>query len=312
MTGALGTVTRVDSRVCWVRCDDGALRKCSLRGRLFHSDSEARNPVAVGDRVELSAGEHEEEGRVEAVLPRRNKLSRPVAASAGRFEQVIVANVDCLAVVVAAAEPRLRPGLIDRYLIVAGRQRIEPVVVVNKIDLVDRAALAAALAVFHELGERLVYTSATRGDGLAELRQILAGKRTVFAGHSGVGKSALLSALVPGLDLETRRVSRKTDRGVHTTTRVTLFELEGGGALIDTPGVRALGLWRIEPEEVDAYFREITAAARQCRFRGCTHDHEPGCAVKAAVEAGAIDARRFASFRRIFVSLAEERRERGY
>jgi ribosome biogenesis GTPase len=145
-----------------------------------------------------------------------------------------------------------------------------------------------------------------------ELRGLLAGKQTVFAGHSGVGKSTLLNALVPSLEIATKKVSRKSGKGTHTTTQVTLYELPDGGALIDTPGVRAMGLWRVEPAEVDAYFDEITELAPGCRFRGCSHRHEPGCAVKEALEEGKIHAGRFASYLRIVESLEDDQQQRGY
>jgi len=310
-----GLVIRVDSKVCWVRLPDpdgGALLKCPIRGRLFQAASSTKNPVAVGDRVRVSPGESESEGRVDAVEPRRNRLSKPVADSAGRREQVVVANVDFLAVVVSAARPPLRPGLIDRFLIAAARQGIEALVIVNKIDLVDLDELEAEMSVYAGLGKWLVYVSALKHIGVDRLRRLLAGRQTVFVGHSGVGKSSLLNALRPGLGLKTREVSRKSGRGVHTTTQVVLHEFDEGGSVIDTPGIRAMGLWNVEPEEVDAYFEEITSVAEACRFRACTHRHEPDCAVEAAVAKGEIDPRRFASYLRIVESLEKERRERGY
>ncbi len=309
----IGRVIRIDSKVCWVRLEDGTLLKCPVRGRLFRAESTAKNPVAVGDRVEVMRGAGtEDSGSVESVLPRSNKLSRPVVASAGRKEQVIVANVDYLVVVGSAARPRLKPGLFDRFLIVAARQALTPVLVVNKIDLTDLDTLKIELSVYVRLGVLVHFTSALKGTGVEDLRRLIRGKRAVFAGHSGVGKSTLLAALEPGLDIETRTVNRKTGKGVHTTSQVTLYETEGGGCLIDTPGVRAIGLWRVEPQEVDAFFEEITDRSTECRFRACSHDKEPDCAVKKAVEDGAIDVRRFESYRRICESLKEERRERGY
>lgn len=309
----IGQVIQIDSKVCWVRLEDRTLLKCSVRGRLYRTESVAKNPVAVGDRVEvIRTADMEDTGSVESVLPRRNKLSRPVVASAGRKEQIIVANVDYLVVVGSAARPGLKPGLIDRYLIVAARQGLTPVLVANKIDLVDLETLKEELSVYERLGVQLFCTSALMGTGVDDLRRMIRGKRAVFSGHSGVGKSTLLAALEPGLDIETRTVSRKTGKGVHTTSQVTLYEAEGGGCLIDTPGIRAMGLWKVEPQEVDAFFEEITDRSAGCRFRACSHDKEPDCAVKKAVENGEIDARRFESFRRIYESLKEERRERGY
>ncbi len=295
-----GHVIRVDARVCWVRAGD-ALLKCTIRGRLFREATALKHPVAVGDRVAI-VRDGPDSGVVERVEPRRNKLSRPAVEAIDRKEQVIVANIDLLGIVVAAAKPPLRTGLIDRYLMVAARESLEPIVIVNKIDLADMDAVGDAMAVYERLGIEVHYTAALRGDGIERLRARIDGVVTVFSGHSGVGKSTLLNAIVPDLALRTGHVSSKTGKGRHTTTQVVLHELDRG-CLIDTPGIRAMGLWQIGPADVDRFFTEIAALEGQCRFLDCAHGAEPDCAVKGAVEDGSIDRRRYDSYRRIVESL---------
>lgn len=257
--------------------------------------------LAPGDRVLVE--EIEGSPWVRAVAPRRTKLSRPAMEHAESDEQVFAANIDVLVVIAAAAKPAFRPGLVDRYLIAAEVGGVEPILCFNKVDLIE--AEPAELQAYRDLGVRVIRTSCETGEGLAELREALRGKMSVFAGHSGVGKSSLLNALQPDLDLETREISEATKKGKHTTTTAKLFQLDGGIRVVDTPGIRSLGLWEVSPEAVAYYFPEIAEHAAGCKFRDCTHTHEPKCAVRDAVESGAISKPRFASFQRIRDSLKE-------
>lgn len=250
-------------------------------------------PVAPGDFVALVAGH-----RVKRVLPRRTWLSRPDPANPRR-EKVVAANMDVVVVVVAAADPPLHPGLIDRYLIAIEQGGAEAAICVNKSELGESDAIGQALEPYRKLPAPIVICSARTGDGLDALREVIAGKLCVFVGHSGVGKSSLLNALLPGAGAATGDVSHVTGKGQHTTTRSQIYNLSGGARVIDTPGVREFGLWKLDPAEIRFYFHDFDEAAAQCRFSDCTHLHEPDCHVRAQVEAGAIDASRYERYRNI-------------
>ncbi len=257
--------------------------------------------LAAGDRVLV-----EDEGDtafVRGIAERRTWLSRP--AKGGGREQVLAANVDRLLVIAAAAEPTFKPGLVDRFLIAASVGGVTPMLVINKMDLVEAALEAAAL--YPELGVETHCVSAETGAGLDALRASLAQQTSVLAGHSGVGKSTLVNALDPRLRVLTQDVSAYSGRGRHTTTGARMYELQEGIRIIDTPGIRALGLWDVSPAEVARYYPDLAEYAAQCRFRDCTHTHEPGCAVLAAVEAGAIARARYDSYLRVRGSLEDAR-----
>ena len=206
-------------------------------------------------------------------------------------------------IVSSVSEPRFAQGLIDRYLVAAERGGMDAVVCVNKIDLADERAPIPRLDFYAQLGYKLLFTSVPEGRGIHELREVLAGRTSVLAGHSGTGKSSLINAAQPGLELSVRDISRSTSKGRHTTSSVTLLPLDVGGYVVDTPGVRAFGLWDLHREELEQYFPEIAELSQACRMRDCTHIHEPGCSVKAAVEAGRIAPERHASYVSIYKSL---------
>lgn len=239
--------------------------------------------------------------RIEEVLPRRTVLSRSDPGNPHR-ELVIAANVDLVVNVVSVKNPPLRPGLIDRYLIATGKSGAEPLLCVNKIDLLEDASELDVLRPYQELGLTVVRCSAASGDGIAELLEALAGKMCVFTGHSGVGKSSLLNALDPALDLAAGEVSSVNQKGRHTTTSSALYQLPGGGMLIDTPGIRELGLWNVSAADIRRYYREFESC--RCPFSDCSHSHEPDCGVKRAVETGEIAAARYESYLRILEAQA--------
>ena len=249
-------------------------------------------------------------GAIETVLPRRTKLSRR-AAGPGKREQIVAANVDQLVIVSAIADPPLNLNLIDRYLVAADRGGLGAIVCINKMDLGDPQAAAEELATYRELGYPVVLASARTGLGIDALRARLHAKTSVFAGKSGAGKSALLTALEPGLALRSAPISAATGKGRHTTTYSSLLRLTGGGYVIDTPGIRAYTLWEVEAEDLARHFPEIRAAEPGCRFTDCSHLHEPDCAVQAAAAEGRIDPRRYASYRRIHDGIDDELPSQG-
>lgn len=265
----------------------------------------SRSSLAVGDTA-LVQGEGDA-ARLVRVLPRRTLLSRPDPHDA-HMERLIAANVDLVVIVVSVRSPPLREGLIDRYLVVADRGGADALVLVNKADLLgeDREALEAILRPYADIGLRVLYTSAREGAGIEALRAAIAGRTTVFVGHSGVGKSSILNALAPDLALRTGEVNAWHGKGRHTTTASELHDLGDGTRIIDTPGVRSLGLTRVDAGALGWFFPEFEPFVGDCAYRDCTHDHEPDCAVRRAVEAGALPRRRFDSYLRLLRSLAEE------
>lgn len=282
---------------------EGARRRCALRGHLFRDLAGFTKPVAVGDRVLV---ERAERGwAVSAVQPREAWLSRRVAES--DKEQIIIANVEMVVVVDAVAEPPFRPRFTDRVLVAAERGGFEGLILMNKVDLIqDRSPFEDYAALYRSLGYGVCFTSTLTGEGLPEVRERLRDKISVFTGHSGVGKSTLLNAVQPGLGLQAREVSRKGQRGRHTTTAVSLLQLEIGGYVADTPGLRSFAIAGLEPSDIAIFFPDLAPFVDDCRFSGCTHDHEPECAVMAAAERGEIDPRRFESYLRILHGLDEE------
>lgn len=305
-----GRVIALSSGACEVELLDPPFKRyaCALPSALAHDQ---QSSIAVGDEVRFAAFSRsgsEVLYRVEEVLPRRSVLSRPDVLNP-RLERVIAANVDFGVHVVSVVRPPLRLALIDRYRIAIERGGAEPVLCVNKTDLLPDAAarreLEAKLRPYRETGQRILFCSTKTGEGLAELRQLLEASTAVFVGHSGVGKSSLINGLSPELDLETREVHAESGQGRHTTTRSSLFHV-GEIRLIDTPGVREFGLWQLEPEELRAYFPDFDRFALGCRFSDCSHTHEPQCAVRAATEAGELPAVRYRTYCRLLESLLEE------
>jgi ribosome biogenesis GTPase len=257
--------------------------------------------IAVGDEVTITHGDDGEPPRVEDVLPRRSALSRPDPGNRHR-QRVLAANVDLAVVVLSVREPPLRPALIDRFLVALAGSAVAPVLCVNKFDLADaddRAEVDACLAPFRALGIPAFETSVEDGRGLDELRRTIRGQTVVFVGHSGVGKSALQNALDPDGARATGGVRDKDKRGRHTTRGASLRVLPDGTRIIDTAGVREFGLWGLDRQALAAGFPELERRARHCRFRDCSHVVEPDCAVRAAVEAGEIPARRYREFVRL-------------
>lgn len=284
---------------------------CSVRGVLKSFATQNRGVIAVGDRVmyRLTGAD---EGVIEAVEPRTTTLARSDSKRAGR-EHIVVANVEQIVVVASMRNPELRPRLIDRYLVSAAKGGLTPIVCLNKADLDDGKHIGFWSDLYGGLGYRVLATSAATGRGIEELRSLLAGKTSVVAGQSGVGKSSLLNAVQPGLNLRTGEISYETDKGRHTTTEVTLLPLTGawaaGGAVVDTPGIRSFALWDLHPAELEGYYVEFADRVAGCKFADCTHRHETGCAIRAAVEAAEIREERYDSYLALYESLETGRED---
>lgn len=299
--GQRGIVVEVSSSLCRVELNGRSLL-CSVRGSLSAEETGYTNVVAVGDEAVVSEN-GSEQGVVEAILPRRSVLARPDVFHS-HLQQVIVANVDQLLIVASWRNPAIWLELIDRYLIAAKRYDLRSIICVNKIDLSEDVAICReALQPYIDLNYRVMFTSALTGNGVDKLRQALRGRTTVMVGLSGVGKSSLLSAVQPGLDLRTGEVSEQGGQGQHVTTQVTLHRLEAGGAVVDAPGIREFGLAGIKRGELIYFYPEMIAIGAGCRFSDCDHIHEPGCAVKVAVEQGRVSVARYRNYTKIYESL---------
>ena len=305
-----GRVVRLDARGCLVRLDEahdelpGAGNElwCAVRGRHYRGARPGqKTPAVVGDRVVVHWS-GEDRGAIDHLEPRRTTLSRP-STRRERVEHVMAANADRVAIVSAAADPIFNPALVDRILAVVEFSHLDAIVVVNKLDLVDEEP--EELDVYRELGYAVVATSVVDGRGIEALRDELAGRVTVVTGHSGVGKSSLLNAVQGGLGLAVGDVNEVTGRGTHTTTASTWVDLDVGGAVIDTAGIREFGLFGIPKREVPWLFRDIAKIAPECRYPDCSHTHEPGCAVLIAVEDGRLADFRFDSYLKLLESLDE-------
>lgn len=268
-----------------------------LRGKHKKGPKEG-DLIAVGDRVQLSI--HEDgTAMIEEILPRHSKLSRMAPAARGEYEQIIIANPDQVVLIFACSNPAPKLRMLDRFLIIAEQQQLPVLIVANKTDLVGAKQARQQFGQYRKLGYRLLYTSAKQAKGVRELKNKLKGKLSVFAGPSGVGKSSLLNAIQPDLGLQVNEISKANRKGKHTTVVREMFPLKEGGYVADTPGLKALALWDVEPEELDGYFPEIAPLVSHCQFSSCTHSQEPGCAVIAAVEKGKIHPERYDSYLRI-------------
>lgn len=257
------------------------------------------DPVAIGDYV---AFRHAEPGKgvITDILPRRTKLSRPDPGKKP-LEHVVVANLDQVVAVFAAAKPQPKWNLLDRYLVSAESSELDPLICITKMDIGDEDEINETMALYRDLGYRVILTSSETGRGMDELREALRGKISVFVGKSGVGKTSLLNAIQPGLGAKVGAVGKGSlGKGKHTTTHMEMFPLEFGGSIIDTPGMRVFGLWEVDGSDIALYFRDMRPYLHDCQFGGdCTHEHEPGCGVIAAVEKGLIDERRYESYLRL-------------
>jgi len=302
-----GLIVKDQSGFFDVETEDGSIYTSRLRGRLMEEAKES-DIAAIGDRVKIQILE-DGTGAIEEVLPRETVLSRAMRTTGRRGvgqaerEQVIIANANQMFIVVAAAQPTPNFKLLDRMLVAGEASEIDDIIiVVNKIDLGIPAKLDKRLKDYARIGYPILYTSAVLPQGIDELRALLKDRISVFTGPSGVGKTSLLNLIQPGLGRAVKAISAFSQEGVHTTRDSALIKLEMGGYLADTPGMRGMKVWDIEPDELDDYFVEIAEHVAQCRFGDCSHTNEPGCAVLQAIKSGDISRHRYKNF----VTLREE------
>jgi len=268
---------------------------CGLRGKLKKGRA-LGEIAALGDKVRVTVFA-DGSGVIEEVEKRKRAIVRLDPRPQGNYQQVLLANPDQAVFVFACAHPDPRLKMLDRYLVIAEKQNVPAVIVANKIDLVDDPQ--KIFGVYESIGYRVLYTSTKQNAGLEELQNILTGKVSALAGPSGVGKSSLLNSIQPGLGLAVNEISSAMNKGKHTTVTRQMFPVKGGGYVADTPGWKSLALWDTEPEEIDGYFPELRELVQHCQFNDCTHTHEPGCAVRAALIEGKIHPERYESYLRL-------------
>lgn len=296
--------------------DDGSAEiNCKIKGNFRIKGIRTTNPVAVGDRVTVGDPAPDGTAYITAISPRRNYIIRR-ASNLSKEAHIIAANIDRAMLVATLAHPTTSTNFIDRFLATASAYDVPAILVINKVDLLadeeDRELLNAVVYLYSSIGYEVATVSAKTGEGMDRLRELLHDRITLVSGNSGVGKTTLINELIPGLDLRTAEISAVHDQGMHTTTFSELFRLPGGGAIIDTPGVRGFGTIDFDKYEVAHYFPELFEESKHCRFGNCTHTHEPGCAVLRAIDEGRIAQSRYASYLSILDDATEGKYRKPY
>jgi ribosome biogenesis GTPase len=278
---------------------DGSRIEAVLRGRLKR-DEKSSSQVVAGDSVTLSR-QPDAAFTIESTAPRHSQLVRKAPGAGRAREKVIAANLDQVVIVFASARPDPNPRMLDRFLVLAEANDLTPLIVLNKIDLVEPHVADAFLQPYRDAGYVTLTTAAKAGIGVEDLRARLCGANSALTGPSGVGKSSLLNAVQPGLGLRIGEVSEAMNKGTHTTVSARLIPLECGGFVADTPGLKEVGMWGIDPDDLAYLFPEFRSLIDDCRFgSSCTHTHEPRCAIRTATETGAVDAGRYESYRKLY------------
>lgn len=303
-----GIVIKNTGNIYTVKTDEGIV-ECRVKGNFRLKDIKSTNPVAVGDNVSISLRE-DNTAYINDILPRRNYIVRK-ASNLSKQSHILAANVDTCLLVVTVNYPATSTTFIDRFLASAEAYRVPVVLLFNKTDLYndeEHVTLDTLIALYKKIGYRCIRTSTTTGEGIDEVKEVVQGGVSLLAGNSGVGKSSLVNAISPETAARIGEISKIHNKGMHTTTYSEMFELMPGSYLVDTPGVKGFGTYDMEIEEIADYFLEIFEHSRECRFGNCTHLHEPGCAVLAAVESGEIALSRYASY----LSMIEEKKDGKY
>lgn len=297
-----GLITKSTGSWYQVQTPDGERHDCRIKGKFRIQGITTTNPIAVGDVVDFELEPDQETGVINHLLPRKNYIIRK-SINLSKQGQIIAANLDQALLVVTLASPRTSLGFIDRFLVTAEAYDIPAKLIFNKLDLFSGQGLeilAEYKAIYENIGYPCYDVSALEGTNIDVIQDLLKDKVTLFSGHSGVGKSSLINALLPQLDLRTNEVSDWSDKGMHTTTFAEMFELPQGGFIIDTPGIRELGIIDIEKHELGRYFPEMRSRMQDCRFNNCRHINEPGCAVLEALENEEIELSRYESYLSIY------------
>ncbi len=304
-----GTVTLVTGSWHDIRLEDGTTLPCRIAGKLRMDDIRTTNPVGVGDEVEVSYEANDEfRGVITEVLPRRNYIVRQSPRRKHDLH-LLAANVDQAVLVTTIIQPDLKMGFIDRFLLMTEPHNIPVIIVINKNDLFgeeEKEIFGGLQLMYEDIGHRVISVSSQSGDGIDLLKDLLKNKTTLVAGQSGVGKSTLINRLQPGLELKTDEISDYSGKGQHTTTFAQMFALDGGGYIIDTPGIKMLSFNNLEPMDVAHNFREFFALSSGCRFPNCLHRNEPGCAVKAAIEEGSVSLLRYEHYLQILDEIEDQ------
>jgi ribosome biogenesis GTPase len=297
-----GLVTKSTGSWYQVLTNEGQKYDCRIKGIFRTKGITTTNPIAVGDHVDFELEPEQGTGVITKLQPRKNYIIRK-SINLSKQAQILAANLDQALLIVTLASPRTSLGFIDRFLVTAEAYDIPAALVFNKLDLFSYEGLeilADYQAIYENIGYPCFEVSALNGTNVEQVSANIKDKMTLFSGHSGVGKSSLINALVPELQLRTTQISEWHDKGVHTTTFAEMFELPQGGYIIDTPGIRELGVIDIEKNELSHFFPEMRALLNQCRFNSCRHINEPGCAVIKAVEEGEIELSRYESYLSIY------------
>ena len=285
-----------------VSAEDGQTYACRIKGKFRIKGIQTTNPIAVGDNVDFELEPNAETGIINHLHERKNYIIRK-SINLSKQTQIIAANLDQAFLIVTLASPRTSLGFIDRFLVTAEAYDIPTCLIFNKLDIYSDEGLeilADYKAIYKNIGYSCYEVSALQGTNIAQIEALLKDKVTLFSGHSGVGKSSLINAILPDFDLKTGEISESSDKGQHTTTFAEMHQLPFGGYLVDTPGIRELGIVDIEKEELSHFFVEMRERLNQCKFNNCRHINEPGCAIIKAVEEGEIEPSRYDSYQSIY------------
>ena len=304
-----GIVTKSTGSWYDVKSADGKVTKCRIKGKFRINGHKITNPVAVGDEVQWVLEDEEKEvGTIYEILPRKNYVVRQ-SPRKKHFLHLLASNIDRAILIVTIADPDIKLGFIDRFLVMTEPYNIPVTIVVNKADIYGEDELAYfsyLKAMYTNIGYDVLLTSNEDGTGIAELTELLKGKTSLLAGQSGVGKSTLINSIEPDFDLRTGEISDYTGKGMHTTTFAEMFELSNGGSIIDTPGIKTLAFMHLEVMDVAHNFRELFILSEDCKFSDCTHRNEPDCAVKDALEKGEISESRYENYRQILEEIEDQ------
>lgn len=295
---AEGKIIRTTGSHYTIRTNDNEIFECRIKGSFRMKNIKSTNPIAVGDMVDFLMPTPTIEGVITTIHDRKNTLVRR-STNLSKRSQIIASNIDQAFLIATIAFPRTSTGFIDRFLVTTEAHQIPTIIVFNKIDIYNQEAQAFAneiKAIYENIGYKCIEVSAKRGDNIEQLREIMKDKTTLLSGHSGVGKSALINAIDNNLNLKTGLISSAHLKGMHTTTFAEMFPLSFGGDIIDTPGIKEFGMFDFKKEEVGLYYPEMKARLKDCQYYNCTHEHEPKCAIKEAVEKGEISIERYSNY----------------